>query len=121
MFIKLYRALASAGLWYWAIFEKATGHYAGAFGFQNAHRDIKPALTYPEVGWTLISEVQGKGYASEALAAILEWADQALSSPLCCIINEDNKRSNYLAERFGFQFQQYVIYRGKHVRMLLRE
>lgn len=105
---------------YWAIFEKSTHRYVGAFGFQDAHRDITPELAYPEAGWTLVTEARGKGYASEALAAILHWADHALASELCCIIAEDNIPSNHLAERFGFQFRQYVSYRGREIRMLVR-
>lgn len=108
------------GYGYWAIFEKDTNRYAGAFGFQDAHRDITPALKYPEAGWTLMPEARGKGYATEALAAILLWADQFLCSPVCCIIDESNQRSNYLAERFGFRFESYANYRKKQVRMLVR-
>ncbi|MFZ4215979.1 GNAT family N-acetyltransferase, partial [Pantoea endophytica] len=103
-----------------AVIEKTTSCYIGAFGFQDAHRDITPALKYPEAGWTLIPEARGKGYASEALTAILLWADKTFSSSVCCIIDEENKRSNYLAERFGFEFQGYVNYHGKQVRMLIR-
>lgn len=109
------------GYGYWAVFEKATNQYAGAFGFQDAHRDTMPKLEYPEAGWTLVPEVRGKGYASEALAAILRWADETFASPVCCIIAEENKRSNYLAERFGFELQNYVSYRGKQVRLLVRK
>ncbi|WP_270220726.1 GNAT family N-acetyltransferase [Kosakonia cowanii] len=109
------------GYGYWAVFEKATNQYAGAFGFQDAHRDTTPKLEYPEAGWTLIPEVRGKGYASEALTAILLWADNTFASPVCCIIAEENKRSNYLAERFGFELQNYVRYRGKQVRLLVRK
>lgn len=108
------------GYGYWAVFEKATHRYIGAFGFQDAHRDTVPALTYPEAGWTIIKEMRGKGYANEALAAILGWADQSSLSPVCCIIAEDNQRSNYLAERFGFRFQTHVEYRSKNVRLLVR-
>jgi len=108
------------GYGYWAVFEKATNLYVGSFGFQDAHRDITPALTCPEAGWTLIAEGRGKGYASEALAAILQWADKTLASQVCCIIDQANQRSNYLAERFGFQFQNYVHYRGRQVRLLIR-
>ncbi|SES86024.1 Protein N-acetyltransferase, RimJ/RimL family [Kosakonia radicincitans] len=121
------RLLRDIGHWqmlgygYWAVFEKSTNRYAGSFGFQDAHRDITPALEYPEAGWTLMPEARGKGYATEALAAILLWADKTFSSPVCCIIDEENKRSNYLAERFGFQFQNYVNYRGKQVRLLVRQ
>ncbi len=35
------------GYGYWAVFEKKTGRYAGSFGFQDGHRDIKPELKYP--------------------------------------------------------------------------
>ncbi len=64
--------------------------------------------------------MRGKGYANEALAAILGWADQTFTSPVCCIIAEENQRSNYLAERFGFQYQSHVTYRNKNVRLLIR-
>ncbi|WP_392391290.1 GNAT family N-acetyltransferase [Pantoea agglomerans] len=79
------------GYGYWAVFEKTTGRYAGSFGFQDAHRDITPELKYPEAGWKLIPEVRGKGYASEVLAAVLLWADLTFSSPVYCIIHEENK------------------------------
>ncbi|WP_145507310.1 GNAT family N-acetyltransferase [Yersinia alsatica] len=108
------------GYGYWAVFEKATNRYVGSFGFQNAHRDCTPELKYPEAGWSLISKARGKGYATEALAEILLWADNNLSSPICCIIDDENERSNYLAERFGFQFQTYASYRSKQVRLLVR-
>lgn len=108
------------GYGYWAVFEKATNQYIGAFGFQDAHRDITPALPYPEAGWTLVAEARGKGYANEGVAAILRWADEALPSPLCCIIAEDNARSNHLAERFHFRYEDTRDYRGKKVRLLIR-
>lgn len=108
------------GYGYWAVFEKATNLYIGAFGFQDAHRNIEPALTYPEAGWTLIAQARGKGYANEALEAILHWADTSLSSPLCCIIAKDNQRSSYLAERFNFQFDSDAYYHGKEIRVLIR-
>ncbi|AKK80712.1 GNAT family N-acetyltransferase [Klebsiella aerogenes] len=108
------------GYGYWAVFEKATHLYIGAFGFQDAHRNTEPTLKYPEAGWTIIAEMRGKGYANEALTAILGWADQTFTSPVCCIIAEENQRSNYLAERFGFQYQSHVTYRNKNVRLLIR-
>ncbi|MCT4710490.1 GNAT family N-acetyltransferase [Enterobacteriaceae bacterium H11S18] len=108
------------GYGYWAIFEKATGRYIGSFGFQDAHRDLTPALEYPEAGWSLIPAVHGKGYAKEALAAILKWADSAFDGPVCCIIDDDNHRSIHLAESSGFRFQHLVSYHGKQVRMFVR-
>ncbi|WP_435953239.1 GNAT family N-acetyltransferase [Dryocola sp. BD626] len=108
------------GYGYWAVFEKDTRRYIGSFGFQDAHRDLTPALEHPEAGWTLIPAVHGKGYATEALAAIIDWADTAFTGPVCCIIDDDNQRSIHLAERFGFRFEHYVTYHVKQVRMLAR-
>lgn len=109
------------GYGYWAIFEKASGCYVGSFGFQNAHRDLTPALEYPEAGWSLVPAVHGRGYATEALAAILKWADSTFTGPVCCIIDDDNQRSLKLAKRGGFLFQRYVTYHGKQVQMLIRQ
>lgn len=108
------------GYGYWAVFEKQTNRYIGSFGLQEAKRDLAPALAFPEAGWALSPEVHGKGYATEALEAMLRWADDTLKSPLCCIIDEENQRSIYLAERFGFRFEHNVTYHGKAVGMYIR-
>ena len=108
------------GYGYWGGFEKDNERYVGAFGFQNAHRELTPELEFPEAGWTVIPSVHGKGYATEALAAILHWADREFTTPVCCIVDNDNLRSIHLAERFGFQFQHNVDYHGKQIKMFIR-
>ena len=108
------------GYGYWGVFEKVEGRFVGAFGFQDARRELTPALQFPEAGWTLIPAVHGKGYANEALGAILGWADGEFTTPVCCIIDNDNHRSIHLAEGFGFQFAHYVEYHGKQVKMFIR-
>lgn len=109
------------GYGYWAVFEKETQRYIGSVGFQDLHRDLTPPLEYPEAGWTLLPAVHGKGYAKEAVGAIMQWADKAFAGPVCCIIDDGNQRSLHLAARHGFQFQHYVTYHGKQVRMLVRQ
>lgn len=103
------------GYGYWAVFEKHTDRYIGSFGLQEAKRELTPALDLPEAGWALTPTVHGKGYATEALDIMLQWADRELKSALCCIIDEDNQRSVHLATRFGFEFQHDVLYHGKTV------
>ncbi|MGU3523123.1 GNAT family N-acetyltransferase [Enterobacteriaceae bacterium C23F] len=103
------------GYGYWAVFEKQTDRYVGQFGLQEAKRDLTPALEFPEAGWALTPSVHGKGYAKEALDAMLQWADTELKMPLCCIIDEENQRSVHLAEQFGFRFEHNVTYHGKPV------
>lgn len=108
------------GYGYWAVCEKESGLLIGTMGIQNQKRNLTPVLEYPEAGWTLSPTATGQGFATEALTAILAWADSTFAEPLCCIIDDDNQPSIRLAERMGFQFQHYVEYHNKMVRMLVR-
>jgi RimJ/RimL family protein N-acetyltransferase len=56
----------------------------------------------PELGWALIRASWGHGYATEAAAAIRDWAREALSiDGLVSLISPDNIRSQRVAERLG--------------------
>jgi len=108
------------GYGYWAVCEKESGRLIGTMGIQDQKRNLTPMLEYPEAGWTLSPTACGQGFATEALTAILAWADNTFAGPLCCIIDDDNQPSIRLAERIGFQFRHYVEYHNKTVRMLVR-
>jgi RimJ/RimL family protein N-acetyltransferase len=56
----------------------------------------------PELGWALIRAHWGHGYATEAAAAIRDWARESPSiSGLVSLISPDNVRSQRVAERLG--------------------
>src|SRR4051794_14687589 len=56
----------------------------------------------PELGWALIRAHWGHGYATEAAAAIRDWARESRSiSRLVSLISPDNVRSQRVAERLG--------------------
>ena len=56
----------------------------------------------PELGWALIRTQWGHGYATEAAAAIRDWARESRSiSGLVSLISPDNVRSQRVAERLG--------------------
>jgi len=76
------RLLRYGGLWsmlgygYWAVEEKASGQLIGDIGYADFRRGMTPSLDgMPELGWVLPSHAHGKGYASEALAAVQAWGD----------------------------------------------
>jgi RimJ/RimL family protein N-acetyltransferase len=104
------RIVRCAGLWalmgygFWAIEDKASGRVVGDIGIMESKRAIVPSFEgQPEVGWALAPSVHGMGYASEALSAVLGWADANLSAPsLVCIIAPGNAPSLKLAVKFGF-------------------
>jgi RimJ/RimL family protein N-acetyltransferase len=56
----------------------------------------------PELGWALIRAHWGHGYATEAAAAIRDWAhDRRRIERLVSLIAPDNVRSQHVAERLG--------------------
>lgn len=74
-----------------------TGTYLGEVGIY--HRDSFPG---PELGWFLIPEAEGRGYAAEAARAVLGWLRAAFDWPLVTsIIDPGNARSIALGRRLG--------------------
>jgi len=104
------RFLQYIGLWhvlgygYWGVEEKATGRLIGDVGFADLKREMEPSLHgMLEFGWALAPHAQGKGYASEAVAAALAWASEHLPNMTAvCIISPENAPSIRVAEKAGF-------------------
>jgi RimJ/RimL family protein N-acetyltransferase len=104
------RLLAYRGHWawlhygYWAVEERTSGRYVGDLGFADFKRGIDPAIAgLPELGWALLPQFHGKGYATEALRAAVAWGDHHLAQRrTVCIIHRDNHRSFRVAEKLGY-------------------
>jgi RimJ/RimL family protein N-acetyltransferase len=117
------RLLRYPGLWcvlgygYWAIEEKASGRCIGDIGYADFKREITPSLDgMPELGWVLASASHGKGYASEALAAVMAWGRAHLGEyTWACIIDPDNAASIRLAVKAGFTLREQTTYMGDPV------
>lgn len=96
--------------------HKETGQYLGEIGLNHFMRDSEPSYSseMPEGGWVLDPTAQGKGYASEALKAILDKADSGtrITNDICCLIDDDNLASRALAKKFGFVQQPGKINLG---------
>jgi RimJ/RimL family protein N-acetyltransferase len=114
------RLLQYVGLWsllgygYWAVEEKATGRYIGDIGFADFKRDLQPSLEgMLEFGWVLAPHAHGKGYASEAVAAAMAWAEQHRPTlRAVCIIDPANLPSIRVAQKAGFKRWQETSYHG---------
>jgi RimJ/RimL family protein N-acetyltransferase len=98
------------GLWallgygFWLLEEKVSGRFVGEAGFADFKREMTPRFDAPEHGWALASWAQGKGFASEALAAQLVWAENYFGrAPLVCMIDPGNAPSIKLAEKHGYR------------------
>ena len=105
------RYLRYAGHWivmgygFWATIRKDTGAFIGEIGFSDFKRPIDlPVRGLPEAGWAFVRGAHGQGFAGEALAACLAWADKVARFPLTtCIIEPQNAPSIRLAERAGYK------------------
>ena len=63
----------------------------------------------PELGWALIRTHWGRGYATEAAAAIRDWAYESRAiDRLVSLISPDNIRSQRVAERLGAKAAEAV-------------
>ena len=123
------RLLRAHGLWamlgygYWAVEEKESGRFVGDVGFGDFRRAIDPPLDgIPEMGWVLDPWCHGRGYASEAVAAGLAWADARLGAPAyCCIIAPGNAASIRVAEKAGFEPAGTRAYKGDPTLLFTRK
>lgn len=110
------------GFGMWAVEEKATGKLVGIVGLFNAWRGLDPEFgEEPEMGWILAAETHGKGMASEACDAALDWAERNLEpTPIWAIIAPANEPSLKLAERLGFESVGEATYHGDPTVILRR-
>lgn len=92
------------GFGIWAVEEKSSREFAGCIGLWEP--EGWPEL---EVGYWLVPEMQGKGYATEAALAARRYAWQSLGAEtLVSYIDPDNIPSQKVAERMGAKMEEII-------------
>lgn len=84
------------GIGAWSITSRSTGDYLGEVMIQHP-----PHFPERELGWTLMAEAEGKGFATEAATAALDWLRAKDDTPPVSYISPGNGRSIALALRLG--------------------
>ncbi|MFD1356985.1 GNAT family N-acetyltransferase [Fictibacillus halophilus] len=83
----------------WFVIEKETGKIIGDIGFKG-----KPVDQTVEIGYGIIPSAQGKGYATEAVKGIIDWAlSTKLVRKVVAECLEDNIASIKVLEKLGFE------------------
>lgn len=114
---KLFKLISERGWGLWALEIKDTNEFIGFAGLHQIPKQLSfsPAI---EIGWRLIKEAWGKGYATEAANKILEVAFKELGiNEIVSITSVVNKRSKAVMERIGLKntfenFQHPLIENG---------
>lgn len=114
------RRLRTVGHWevlgfgYLAVREKSSGRFLGEVGLADFHRAIVPPFDgAPEVGWAFTPDAHGKGYATEAVQALIDWGGERLGSKrFVCMIDPTNAASFRVAEKCGFREYARSEYHG---------
>jgi RimJ/RimL family protein N-acetyltransferase len=105
---------ALLGYGYWLIEEKTSGRFVGEGGFGNFKREIEPPLDAPEQGWALAPWAHGKGYASEAVGAMLAWGEAHFGrTDFVCMISPENAPSLRLAAKAKYHEAGRILYKGE--------
>lgn len=111
---------SAMGFGYWVIEDRSTGLYAGEIGFADFKRNITPSMqNVPELGFALVSHLHGKGYATEAVSAVLQWGDANLPSErTVAIVHRDNAASQRVLEKAGYAVFERTAF-GDHPALFL--
>ncbi len=122
------RLLRYAGHWhhlgfgYWAVIAKADGSYLGEVGLADHRRETEPDLTgKPEAGWVFAARAQGKGYATEAVTAMLRWADAHLTcTRTSALFDPAHQASINVAKKVGYSNPILGRYRSQETLFMFR-
>ena len=99
-----WRSLATiAGSWHllgysmFSVIEKDSGRWVGRAGPWQPH-----GWPGPEVGWSIVPDRWGRGYAPEAARAAIDWAFDVLGwDQVIHTIAPDNRNSQAVARKLG--------------------
>src|SRR5579859_4261730 len=105
---------ALLGFGYWVVEERATGLFIGEAGFADYKRNVQSwPEGAPEIGWVFVTRSHGKGYATEAVRAVVAWGDEHFGARQTgCIIQPENLASIRVAEKCGYRKSQEVMHKG---------
>ena len=94
---------------------KSTGDPIGVCGLVK-----RESLPHPDLGFALLEDYWGKGYAVEAAAAVMEHARRVLGIPhLLAITTTTNERSGNVLTKLGFRLENdaYLTPEGERLKL----
>lgn len=100
---------ASEGFSFLMLIEKATGDLVGHCGIKRVDNPAAPNPGDHEVGWLIREDRWRRGYAHEAMVAVLDWAFGRVDAPhVVAITNGSNIGSWKLMEKLGMERRKHL-------------
>jgi len=100
---------ARFGFGLYLVEEKATAAAVGICGLLK-----RDALEHPDLGYALLPEFWGRGYALESALAVMAYGRNSLGlERIFAITSQDNERSVRVLERIGFSFTKMMRMNGE--------
>ncbi len=92
------------GIGRWAVVEKSTNSFIGWAGLKLITETTNAHINYYDLGYRLIKEYWGKGYATEAANAIVDYGFSVLNlSEIYAIADVQNIPSVHVLEKAGLK------------------
>lgn len=102
------------GIGRWAVIEKQSGNFIGWAGLKLVKQTINNRTNYYDVGYRLIPRYWGKGYATEACKASINYGFNNLKLNLiCATASVHNLASRKVLEKTGLTFIEEFLYEGQ--------
>ncbi len=87
----------------WTVVEKQSDRVVGRVGLEEPDEEVSKLFDFPELGIIVGRPFRGRGYAKEALRAVLSYAEEELELPgVLYRTSKKNLASLALAESLGF-------------------
>lgn len=121
------RLLRHAGHWsllghgLFTLIDKQSGRFAGEAGLGDFRRALGTGYDdCPEAGWAVAPWARGRGLATEAMRAALDWIESFGPRRSVCLIHADNQASIRVAAKLGYRQYDERLYRGYRALMFER-
>ena len=101
------------GIGRWAVIEKATGDFMGWSGLKFFDTSVNNHTGFYDIGYRLIKQYWGRGYATESALAVLNYGFTILNLPVIYgMADVKNTASNNTLRKIGLGFVETFDYDG---------
>lgn len=109
----LKKQYAENGIARWAVVDKVSSECVGWCGLKYFREPLNNHINFYELGYRFKKKHWGKGYATEAASAVVEYGFKHLAVDMIyAITHPDNVNSKHVLSKLGFHYVEQFDYDG---------